>query len=438
MAGAAEPVLLQPHIGSCRDGGFQEYNGTGQWLPQADSRICLANEAQESVLQLPFSHTKPGSEFVISSETTKTSCWSNPQAPPPTIYHYMEFHHAKLHCSTIDLDSLAYGLRCIVGKLSLQTVYQDSPMAAHCSSLCAGQVGLSVTVLRDDASAVETCYDDGEIGRSSSWLVEVQRRSGDTFAFNSLARQIIQEVNRLPEEHAVETAPSLPAPVALASRRLPSMPEAMMMEQYLAAVAPRHDDHCTGLDESILGVIVPHLRSDMYHEQRMGLEALVNATDTSKSISQSCMRVSKAMLLVDPSSASVFEEVVWLALGLPRTTGARGLALDDFAREHSHLALMALSNALHAVEADDVKTFVRMCREREIDVVNALGSGAAGPDLGRAYHAIVALTAMCEKVQHLSMQVKRDAIEHAFVTSRAAPHAALEQASLALLDLIRL
>jgi hypothetical protein len=313
-------------------------------------------------------------------------------------------------------------------------------MAAHCSSLCAGRVGLSVTVLRDDASAADACYDDGEIEHSSCWLVEVQRRSGDSFAFNSLARQIIHEVKQLPEDHPVAARN---AHDALASRRLPSMSEAMMMEQYLAAVAPRDESNDVprnGLDDSILGVILPLLRSDMYHEQSMGLEALVNATDTSKSLYQSCVNVSKAMLVfdrLDASSASVFEQVICLALRLPHKSSVKSLWLDDFASELSHLALMALSNALHAVEACDVERFVRLWHEREIDIVNAFGAGAAGPDLGRAYHAIVALAEMCGKVHHLTMQVSRDAIEQAFVTSKSAPHPALEHASLALLDLIR-
>lgn len=451
MAAAAEPVVIQRHVETAGDKGHDI-----AMVPHASDvipRSCgfLTREDHRSSCQptlvgsvsLGSIGSKVALPIIVSPEGTKSTGWTSPQTPAPSVYHFLEFHHAKVDCRKIDLDTLATGLRCIVGRLSLQAVYQDSPMAAHCSSHCAGQVGLTVTVLRGTSTAV-TDYDDPEAEGSSCWIIEVQRRSGDSFSFSNLARQIVNQVQQLVAPKAPQdsppTPPPRPAPAALlATRRLPSMSQAAMMERYLETVVPQETSSLSSGDvgSSILDIILSQLKSDMFHEQRMGLECLINATDPSKTRCHSCVSVSKAVLLVESaegSSTSVMRDVLNLALGSPETFS--NLAFTEFVSEHSNLAIMALSNALHAVDASEVELFVHNCHQSGMDVLDRLLVVASGRDMGRAYHSIVALSALCDKIPGLRMQLNQDAIQRALEVGRSAPHAALEEASCALLEKI--
>lgn len=451
MAAAAEPIVVQRHVETVGD------KGDGVVMVQHASdvipRSCgfMTREEHRGSFQPTHAASvtvgnvgaKVTVPIVVSPEAAKSTGWTSPQTPAPSVYHYMEFHHAKVDCRKIDLDALATGLRMIVGRLSLQAVYQDSPMAAHCSSHCAGQVGLTVTVLRGTNDAVGD-YDDHEAEDSSCWIIEVQRRSGDSFAFSNLARQIVHQVQQLvapkPPQDSPPPPTPRPAPVALlATRRMPSMSQAAMMERYLETVVPPEKSSQSSGDvgDSILDIISSQLKSDMFHEQRTGLECLVNATDPRKSRCHSCVNVSKALLRVDSTestSSSVMHDVVKLALGSPEAFN--NLAFSDFANEHSNLAVMALANALHVADAMDVEVFLRNSHQNGMDVLDRLSVVASGPDMGRAYHSIVALSAMCDKVPGLYTQLSHEAIRRALEVGRSAPHAALEEASCGLFEKI--
>jgi len=393
-------------------------------------------------------HCKPQSRD--PSDASGVAGWDNPQPPDVGNYHFVEYHHAKV-LSTVPILDVARAIEVCLGRLSLQTEYVDKPMVVHGTTL-KKDCRISVSVWRDDGTSqddkdiedmdydflddydkylemVEKDCSAGGGTRTSSgvgsssrkggtppkphWLVEVHHRMGDSYTYNLLARDIVRVVKAVAsapeggaEDHptdATAKAFTTTQPVSTPSSQHPGLLTAQQQEQVQSRTEKLLNVVCPGIGGSGVDDADPHgvgqssrdvlalsarlLDGPSRREVRSGLELLGHATDLSTTVPSAVRMAAVAVLLgLGFDRAEFLQRTVIQLMLAPQLAFKEGNS--EAVAEQAHLALMIVSNALLALNAEQITQFVEFCfSEFRVDVLQQWADGVrrARLDLGHAF-----------------------------------------------------
>jgi hypothetical protein len=358
-------------------------------IMQVQENVMPKEEFEKLSIQFVKNKQIPGSTAL----TTIRPGWKHPVLTKKSHYCALELMHQlyPLQC----FDNLLVQLTEIFRKLSLDATYQDSPVAAHISSLDGVQCTVTIEQL-----------DEHQL------VLQVQRRAGCAIKYSQLARKIICENERTNAccSHSSETKMSCQ-----------DVYERAVLCQKLVMDTTGDDDPC----EFALKDANCLLQSDRYDARQLGLETLVALTDLRQTCRHLARPVAKALL--NGKLAAVLE------LAFQKNND----------KPHLRLALCAVSNALHVLvmydsnHAELLQSFqdncFRMCGGDVCDCLLKLLADQNSVHV--AYLAAQSLCSLCKLVPSLRERISEQVVEHARSLGCSC-HAALETVTGQLLRIV--
>ena len=306
-----------------------------------------------------------------------TEGWRSPVLTPINLYYPLGPCRTKFETSR--LAEILHELQDVFRILSLETVFQESPIAATCQTL--DQVEFNITVLQSRRNPSES-------------ILEIQRKSGDTMSFHCTAHQILAAVSGQTPTSRVSTSSS--AWNVRMAQRLDSL------------LPPKVDDATTSGVVSALELAWGMLSTDRLDAQRLGLESLVHMTDPTKSGWSTAQTAS--LLLLTPENnlqANLSMTLVRFVSSLDAAT----LDGEPFGPEKfAHLSLIALSQVFGIAAKQEATQRIQQFLQwiKPIDLVHSilrlLRDGPHHPHL--TYVAVQCVTALCPAVPQLRLQIK--------------------------------
>ena len=310
-----------------------------------------------------------------------TEGWQSPILTPINLYYPLGPCRTKFETSR--LTEILYELQDVFRILSLETVFQESPIAATCQTL--DQVEFNITVLQSRRNPSES-------------ILEIQRKSGDTMSFHCTAHQILAAVSGQTPTSRVSTSSS--AWNVRMAQRLDSL------------LPPKVDDATTSGVVSALELAWGMLSTDRLDAQRLGLESLVHMTDPTKSGWSTAQTAS--LLLLTPENnlqANLSMTLVRFVSSLDAATQSMHLDGEPFGPEKfAHLSLIVLSQVFGIAAKQEATQRIQQFLQwiKPIDLVHSilrlLRDGPHHPHL--TYVAVQCVTALCPAVPQLRLQIK--------------------------------
>ena len=314
----------------------------------------------------------------LNNHVPQRNGWQNPQIAQ------MGLHYPVGPCRTqFQREQLPLVLRSLpelFRLLSLETMYQDSPVAVSCRSL--DQVEFFVTMLesRSDPNYV---------------ILEVQRNSGDTIAFHRFARQILNVAScQSPTQNFV-------------TARKPSLKSARLPD---SKSLNAKDNSCV---LGALEICSSMLSTDRYDAKRIGLQSLVHMTDPNKSGESAANTV--AAFILNPTGtiqASVLKNLLGFACE-DFDYGSRSTHGEGTTSDFPFLSLVVLSQVLRLAaenKALDMQKFLNQCPTHFLGcVLQKMLNARNQPH--QAYVAVQCLTALCQFYPQVRQQIRSSDVE---------------------------
>ncbi|KAL7566848.1 hypothetical protein ACA910_021345 [Epithemia clementina (nom. ined.)] len=320
--------------------------------------------------------------------------WDNPVITLINLYYPLG--PCRTTFDLAQLPNILQILPNVFRTLSLETKYQDSPIAAKCQSLDQAEFVITLLQCRNNTRQV---------------IMEIQRQSGDCMAFHRIAQTILAAVS----SGHVPSATTTTTPNKYNMR----------YSKLLDSVGPNGSNHVdrihnhdnkTSAVVAALEIAWGMLSRDRYDAQSLGLQSLVHITDPAKS-GWSTAKTASSFILNPRGNiqANISSRLVGYVCGNRSDTTISSVHPDMIKFDFAYLSLVVLSQVFRLAaegQKEDITKFTATCsaadtlfaclHQKMLDAQNR-------PHL--AFVAVQCLTALYPFVPRLRGQIKTSDVQ---------------------------